>query len=165
MSSIWPHQDILGMPAFQWSLYACIEHILPSVVRLQQTQEWQREGGKHWWEIYPVEAVCLILFFLFLLLFLDYQKIQAQFRWETRTNCLNGNHYAAHDSAPPHYLQKGDTLMPGGPHLPARVRSGVSCTESSSSLGAQHGTPQSCLRSPWGCGAACPVENVTQMFL
>lgn len=59
---------------------------------------------------------CRLLHFMssFLTPVLDYQKIQAQFRWQARTNCLNGNNYAAHDSTPPHYLQKGDALTLGG---------------------------------------------------
>ena len=103
----------------------------------------------------------------FLTPFLDYQKIQAQFRWETRTNCLDGNHYAAHDSAPPHYLQKGDTLTPGGLGLPAEGEEWGGMHREQRQLGSMAWqTPElaACAR-PQGRGATRPVENVTQMFL
>lgn len=98
---------------------------------------------------------------------LDYQKIQAQFRWETRTNCLNGNHYAAHDSAPPHYLQEGDTLTLGVPGLLAEGKEQDIVHQEPQQLRStawQTLEPAACAR-PLGPRAACPVENVTQMFL
>lgn len=113
---------------------------------------------------------CLLLHFLisFPTPALDYQKIQAQFRWETRTNCLDGNHYAAHDSAPPHHLQEGDTLTLGVLGLLAEGKEqDTKHQEQQQQLrntAWQTLEPPACAH-PLGPGAARPVENVTQMFL
>lgn len=91
---------------------------------------------------------------------LDYQKIQAQFRRETRTNCLNGNHYAAHDSALTHYLQEGDTLTPGVPGLLAQGKEqGHPAPRAAAAAAQKHGMADpgaGCLRSspgPWSCSS------------